>query len=188
MRQPELKTDRLLLRAFSLADAADVHRLANNYAVSRTTLNMPYPYQPGTAEKWIGGQRRSWECRDSATFAVTLGESGALLGAVTLTWINRSTAELGYWIGEPYWRNGYCSEAVRAVIEFGFERLGLHKILAEHLRDNPASGKVMLNAGMRHIGSARKKNRDRAPAEMDIYHILKPAPAEAGGQPLNMAD
>jgi len=173
LQQPEINTDRLLLRRFSLADAAEVRRLANNYAVAGATLEMPYPYEPGTAENWIGSHRRKWQFRDSAAYAVTLAETDVLLGAVSLTWINRSMAELGYWIGEPYWGNGYCSEAVRALIGFAFEQLDIDRIIAEHWRRNPASGRVMEKAGMRRFGSRFKKDRQRRRAELQIYEIRR---------------
>ena len=53
MRQPELTTNRLLLRNFKLDDAPEIESLAGNYNVSKTTLNIPFPYLPGMAEEWI---------------------------------------------------------------------------------------------------------------------------------------
>ena len=179
MKQAKITTDRLLLRPFEPADADAVHDLANNFAVSGSTLNIPYPYPPGTAEKWIASHRRKLELRSSSTWAITLADSDLLLGAVTLSWINRSLAELGYWIGEPHWDNGYCSEAVNAVIELAFERMEISKIIAEHLRDNPASGRVMQKAGMSRVGSRRKKDRNGDPAQMEIYEIRRSVPALA---------
>ena len=169
--QPQIETPRLLLRRFEPADAADVRRLADNYSLARHTLKIPHPYLPGVADNWIAGHARLWELRTSGTWAITLAADQTLLGAITLTWINRTRAELGYWIGEPYWGNGYCSEAARALIEFGFEQLELKRIIAEHLRNNPASGRVMQKAGMRHAGSVRKLDRNRRKAEMEIYEI-----------------
>lgn len=169
--QPQIETERLLLRGFTRADAEAVRRLADNFNIARHTLNIPHPYGPGVAENWIAGHARLWQLRTSASWAITSAGEGTLLGTITLTWINRTRAELGYWIGEPYWGNGYCSEAVRALIAFGFERLELKQIIAEHLRGNPASGRVMQKAGMRHTGSRRKPDRDRRQADMEVYEI-----------------
>jgi RimJ/RimL family protein N-acetyltransferase len=55
---------------------------------------------------------------------------------------------LGFWLGEPFWNNGYVTEATGKVLQFGFEEIGLQKIFAIHLIDNPASGKVMIKNGM----------------------------------------
>src|SRR5215210_6926705 len=57
-------------------------------------------------------------------------------------------AELGYWIGKPYWGRGYATEAAEEVVRYGFEDLGLHRIHAKHLGSNPASGRVMRKVGM----------------------------------------
>ena len=59
---------------------------------------------------------------------------------------------MGYWIGTAYWGNGYCSEAAKSVLTYGFEVLGLHKIHARHMDPNPASGRVLAKIGMRHEG------------------------------------
>jgi ribosomal-protein-alanine N-acetyltransferase len=65
-------------------------------------------------------------------------------------------AELGYWIGAPYWGRGYATEASRAVVRWGFEGLGLRRIHASHFPRNPASGRVLEKLGMRHEGTLRQ--------------------------------
>lgn len=177
MEQPPITTGRLLLRRFELEDAGDVRRLAENRNLSKTTLNIPWPYGPGVAEKWIGTHARNWTFRTSASWAIIVAESQTLVGAITLTWMNRSTAELGYWIGEPYWGRGYCSEAAGALIQFAFAELGIKRLVAEHLRSNPASGRVMQKTGMRQVGSARRRDRYRDKVDMDIFEIRKTPPA-----------
>ena len=57
-------------------------------------------------------------------------------------------AELGYWIGFPFWGKGYATEAAQAMLKFGFEQLNLNKIYAVHTTENPNSGKVMQKNGM----------------------------------------
>ena len=64
-------------------------------------------------------------------------------------------AELGYWIGVPFWKSGYATEAARAVVNHGFNTLGLHRIFATHFRDNLASARVLTKIGMRHEGCQR---------------------------------
>jgi len=123
--------------------------LAGDRAVADTTLNIPHPYEDGAAEKWIGNHRDWFECGEQVVFAVTLKTDGTLLGAVGLR-IQREDqrAELGYWIGKPYWGQGYATEAARAAVQFGFGRLGLNRIYAHHFSRNPASGHVMRKLGM----------------------------------------
>ena len=151
--QPTLTTERLILRPFEPEDAPDVQRLAGDRAVADTTERIPHPYEDGMAETWIAthpqGFRESKEC----TFAVVLKDGHQLIGAagLTLTMVH-ARGELGYWIGREFWNRGYCTEAARAVIEYGFSVLGLHRIQAQHLARNPASGRVMLKLGMQHEG------------------------------------
>jgi RimJ/RimL family protein N-acetyltransferase len=64
-------------------------------------------------------------------------------------------AELGYWIGVPYWGNGYATEAARAMVNYGFTVLGLHRVCASHYFSNPASGNVLKKTGMGYEGRVR---------------------------------
>lgn len=104
--QPILVTDRLLLRPFTLADASMVQRLAGEYAVASSALEIPYPYPDGVAEAWIATHRPGFERGVHAIYAVTC--DGDLVGAAGLVEIDRDhrRAELGYWMGRPYWGRG----------------------------------------------------------------------------------
>lgn len=152
---PTLTTERLVLRPFLLSDAAVVQRLAGSREVADTTLAIPHPYLDGMAESWIGTHEGAWTRHESATLAITEAEEG-LVGAISLRIeLPQRRAELGYWIGVPYWGRGYATEAVRAMLAFGFGRLSLHRIYAYHFVRNPASGRVMAKAGMHHEGTLR---------------------------------
>jgi [ribosomal protein S5]-alanine N-acetyltransferase len=155
---PRLLTERLTLRAFRLTDADDVRRLAGDREVATTTLNIPHPYEAGMAETWIGGHEKGFDTGTGITFAITLTEDGALLGAISLMGISRvhRHAELGYWIGRPFWGHGFCTEAGRAVVNHGFDTLNLNRIHAHHFGNNPASGAVMKKVGLRHEGQLDK--------------------------------
>ncbi|MEK7239824.1 MAG: GNAT family N-acetyltransferase [Gemmatimonadota bacterium] len=157
MRQlPTLKTGRLVLRPFLLSDAATVLRLAGDRAVADTTLSIPHPYVDGMAEQWIATHEGAWTRHEMATLAITEAEAG-LIGAISLRIeLAHRRAELGYWIGVPYWGLGYATEAARAMVAFGFEKLSLHRIYAHHFTRNPASGRVMSKVGMRLEGTLRQ--------------------------------
>jgi [ribosomal protein S5]-alanine N-acetyltransferase len=154
--QPVLDTPRLVLRPFEARDGADVERLAGDRAVADTTQNIPHPYPPGGAVGWIATHPATWAAGEGASYAITDRDTDTLVGAIGLA-INamNDSAELGYWIGAPYWNRGYASEAAAAIIEFGFG-LGLHRIQARHLVRNPASGRVMQKAGMTYEGVLRQ--------------------------------
>jgi [ribosomal protein S5]-alanine N-acetyltransferase len=189
--QPVIKTERLLLRPFELSDAEDVERLAGDPSISDTTLNIPYPYEEGMAAEWISTHKAKFEADELANFAVTLRDGGYLLGAIGLT-LNRrfNRAELGYWIGKPYWGRGFCTEAAWAVLEYGFTQLNLNRIFASYLTRNPSSGRVMEKLHMRREGIHRQHVlKNGSYEDLIIYAILKeewkraePQPRPSSGQ------
>ncbi len=174
--QPELRTERLLLRPFTLADAPVVQQLAGDRDIASTTLNIPHPYEIGMAEGWIGTHRQQCERGESVNFAIVRRQDGALIGAISLMNIEQrhEHAELGYWIGTPYWNKGYCTEAAEAVLHYGFTTLGLNRIHAYHFARNPASGRVMEKIGMVHEGCRRQHVKKWDVFEdLELYAILK---------------
>ena len=175
VEQPSLQTERLLLRPFVLADAADVQRLAGEREIAAFTTNIPHPYEDGVAEQWIGTHQEAFEQGRAAHWAIVLRDRGLLIGAIGLS-IQRehARAEMGYWIGRPYWGRGYCTEAARAVLRYGFTVLGLNRIYAAHMRSNPASGRVMQKIGMRYEGRLRQHVLKWGVFEdLEVYSILK---------------
>jgi RimJ/RimL family protein N-acetyltransferase len=152
--QPTLDTERLTLRPFTAADAADVRRLAGDKRVAETTLAVPHPYPEGVAEAWIASHASCYEGRTDAVFAVARRDDASLVGAMSLQNIDmaRRQAEVGYWIGIDSWRRGYASEALRCLVTFGHQELGLTRIFGRCLAGNPASGHVMRNAGLQSEG------------------------------------
>ena len=183
-RQPVLATGRLLLRPFDLADAHAVQRLCGTYAVAAATL-LPYPYPDGLAEVWIASLREGSERGDAAAFAITLAGEGRLIGGVRLRIdVEHARGELGFWVARACWGRGYATEAVRAVIEYGFSVLGLHRIHAMHFSRNPASGRVMEKCGMLHEGCSRGHVRKWGVYEdVDLWGILRDEWRERGPVP-----
>lgn len=167
-----IKTDRLILRPFTLEDASHVQALAGNRRVSEMTANIPYPYQDGMAESWIKEHQRQMKQGSALVYAITLGDSGELAGAISLTEITRNDANLGYWLGVPYWGKGYCTEAVRPFITFCFTELKLPMIYARHLIENKASGKVIQKCGFLFIKelSTSLQGKSRTLKHYELYN------------------
>lgn len=172
---PTLTTNRLLLRPFQLSDASDVQRLAGDRDVASTTLRIPHPYKDGMAEEWIGTHADKFTKGEAVSLAMTLRDAGMLVGAVGLEICKEhSRSELGYWIGTPYWGQGYATEAAKALVEHGFQIIGLNRIYAHHIVRNPASGRVMLKIGMRHEGTLRQHTKKwDAFEDVEVYGMLK---------------
>jgi [ribosomal protein S5]-alanine N-acetyltransferase len=83
-------------------------------------------------------------------------------------------AEMGYWIGRPYWGRGYCTEAARELLRYGFENLGLARIFACHFKENEASGRVMRKLGMTREGDLRHHViKWGVPQDLVLYGILR---------------
>ena len=157
MNEITLETERLLLRPSREADIPEIVRLLDDPAIAETTLNIPYPYNEENAREWLALQQQRWESDDEHTFVIIRKEDDQLLGAISIRPNARhEKAEIGYWIGKPYWGQGYATEATRAIIHYGFEKLGLNRIYALHLPKNPASGRVMQKAGMQFEGVLRQ--------------------------------
>ena len=110
---------------------------------------------------------------------IELAQERKVIGTIGFMWIqqeNRS-AEVGYSLSRPYWNRGLMTEALRALLGFGFEQLHLNRIEAQHESDNPASGRVMAHVGMRYEGRLRQRvyNKGRY-ADVDLYAILRNDP------------
>jgi len=173
--RPTITTTRLTLRAFSPDDAAKVMQLAGDRDIADRTLNIPHPYEEGMAEAWIATHQEALETGREMAFAVTRRTDGELLGAISLLGIReRHQAGLGYWIGKPYWNQGFCTEAAGALASYAFTELALVRVHACHLSRNPASGRVMQKIGMQHEGCRRQHvvKWDQA-EDLELYGILR---------------
>jgi [ribosomal protein S5]-alanine N-acetyltransferase len=169
---PTLHSNRLVLRPFTPADAPEVQRLAGSPEVSSTTLNIPDPYEDGMAEAWIARHGPEFAADAMVVLAITVDT--VLVGAISLR-LERAhrRAELGYWIGRPYWGQGYATEAANTILEYGFSTLALNRIQATHLTRNPASGRVMQKVGMRLEGIQREHFwKNGRPETIARYAIL----------------
>lgn len=153
-QRPTLRTARLILRPFTKADAPALQRLAGAYKVALNTLLIPHPYPDGAAEEWIGRHDEDFEENRIHHFAIQA--DGELVGAMGLVIKGEGIAEIGYWIGVPYWKRGYASEAAEEVVRYGFEECGMDRIFACHFLRNPASGRVLQKLGMQYEGTLRR--------------------------------
>jgi RimJ/RimL family protein N-acetyltransferase len=164
-----------MLRPFRPDDAPSITRLAGDRAIADTTLTVPHPYPPGAAEAWIAHHAPGWSLGREAVFAIT-DPTGGLVGAIGLVVTpEHRRGELGYWVGRPFWNRGYATSAARAVMAFGFAELGLHRIQAMHLVRNPASGRVLVKAGMEYEGTLRHYLvKWDTPEDVAVYGIVRP--------------
>ena len=153
----ELRTARLLLRSLEREDVPDMVRLAGANEIAATTLNIPHPYAEDDALSFLAKASEDFRAGRSVSFAISISPGRELCGGIGLNLSETHRhAELGYWIGVPFWGRGYATEAASAAVAFGFETLHLHRIYAHHFAGNTASQRVLEKIGMRHEGRFRQ--------------------------------
>ena len=172
-----IETERLVLRPFRVGDAPGMFRNWDaDAAVARHMLWEP-AQTLADSENRLAGYLKEYET-DPATYrwAITLKGEDVPIGMISLLRVHprHRTAEAVYMLGQAYQRQGYMPEALRGVLQYGFMRIGLNRIEAGHYTQNPASGRVMLKAGMRLEGIARQKYLGREGYEDTAsYALLK---------------
>ena len=151
MGAPRVETERLLLRPFEARDADIVQREVSRVEIARM-IRVPHPYPEGGAAAWI-----ATGAQPGRDFAVELRETEELVGSVAINpHEEHRRAELGYWFALSHWGRGYATEAVRAIVDYGFRTLELNRVHAECHGDNPASRRVLEKVGMTYEGSLRQ--------------------------------
>jgi RimJ/RimL family protein N-acetyltransferase len=170
----ELRTARLLLRCFQREDIPTLVPLVGAREIAATTANIPHPYTEDDGRSFLTQSENDFLAGRSIFYLIAVAQTGELCGGVGLSIKPaHSHAELGYWIGVPYWGQGLATEAASAVVAFGFESLGLHRIYANVHAGNIASQRVLEKIGMRHEGRSREHVRkwDRF-VDLENYGVL----------------
>ena len=174
MKFRELETERLKLRAFKKEDAEELTKLLQDKDIFLTTMTVPYPYQKKDAYEWIGTQRKDAENLNAFHWCLECKKTRSIIGVLSASLkAHDESAELGYWVGKKYWNQGYTTEAVKEVIRFAFEELGLNRVYAHYMANNPASGKVMQKAGMLHEGILKQHYKKEGKfVDVEYYGVL----------------
>jgi len=151
--RPTLETVRLRLRPYSESDIPELLPLIGTREVAATTLRIPHPYSERDARAFFAMAEEPGKL----WLAATLRSDGRQIGGIGLRIDEpHQHAELGYWLGVPYWGQGYATESAREMLRYGFEDLGLHRIFASHFKHNPASGRILRKLGMKYEGCQRE--------------------------------
>ncbi|MEM6972581.1 MAG: GNAT family N-acetyltransferase [Pseudomonadota bacterium] len=149
---PRLFTERLCLRPPQASDAGAMQLFAADPRVARMTTSIPHPYPPGAAAVYLtqdSAKAREWKWAIDAT-----PSGGAeFLGVVGY---KPELAEIGYWVGPPFWNTGYATEAVRTTIDHLFNTQPLAAIHAGCFTDNPASAAVLEKLGFAWTGVVQR--------------------------------
>lgn len=171
---PTLETERLRLRKLHIADAeAMFHYISNDDVTkymlweSHTSLKQTKKYIKMVTKKYLDG---------IYAWAITLKDTKEFIGMIDFGEFTSEgrIAEIGYSMSDVYWGKGLMSEAVQAVIDFGFNELYLERIYARCFSENIGSERVMQKAGMTYEGTLRKGIYIKgAYHDLKMYAILR---------------
>lgn len=157
---PKIETRRLIIRPFVIEDSVGMyHNWASDPRVTKYLTWNPHSNIEETKSiitRWISDANNSTEL----TFAIEYKENNEVIGSINCFKVDLTfkQAEIGYCLAYDYWNHGIMTEALRAFICFCFETLKLETINACHHFENPASGRVMLKAGMKYVSSSERLN------------------------------
>jgi RimJ/RimL family protein N-acetyltransferase len=183
---PVLETERLCLRAPRLEDAKQVAALVNDRRIAENTARIPHPYAIADAREWIGAANKT---DGEMSFVVTM--AGEIVGACGYHRSRDGVPEIGYWLGVPFWGNGYATEMARALIDHAFGDRGHEMLVAGARISNPASRRVLEKCGFQWTGVGLYRIRaiqssaplDRFRLERGIWASLKSWGAARPKQP-----
>jgi ribosomal-protein-alanine N-acetyltransferase len=170
----ELKLSRCVLRPWRVGDEASLVRYANNRNVSRNLRDrFPYPYTAADADEWI--KLAAAQTRPTSFAIVVEGEAVGGAGIELGDDIFRRSAEIGYWLGEPFWGRGIATEVLRAMTEYAFAHFDICRLHAGVFDWNPASARVLEKAGYTLEGRARLGViKDGRLGDRLLYALVRP--------------
>ncbi|MBR0679983.1 GNAT family N-acetyltransferase [Roseomonas eburnea] len=149
-----LATERFLLRPLRAEDAAELHRLVNDWEVAKTLARVPFPYPRDLADEWIGSTAERVAAGEAYHLAIARREDDVLVGCVGLTLdVAARSAELGYWVGRRHWGQGIAPEAAGRLSRWALANLNIDRLTASALTDNARSAAVLTRIGFRETGA-----------------------------------
>jgi ribosomal-protein-alanine N-acetyltransferase len=153
---PSVETKRLILRKLKVSDADDIYEYAKNPEVSRYTIWKRHK-SPAVSRGFIKYVLSEYRKGIPESWGMVLKENNKFIGTCGFNKYRPcfKSAEIGYAMSRDYWGKGLMTEAVKAVIGFGFKKLGLHRISANAMPANKGSERVMKKCGMKYEGLQR---------------------------------
>lgn len=175
------RTERLLLRPSWPEDAQELHRAIDDEAIVRNLARAPWPYSVDDARFFAA----TTQSMLFPNFMLLLRTDGGprLVGSCGLGERN-GEAELGYWIGRPYWGLGFATEASQAVVHIA-RSIGHNRLVSGHFTDNPASGRVLCKLGFKNTGKVeQRQSLARGKAVDCALYEKQLTPLEEGDYPM----
>lgn len=171
-----IRTERLLLRKPRQDDIEAAVPLLRDPEVARFIPLIPSPYHRRDWTKFIRMNRgRPQERPEGLSFPFVIERDGRMVGMVGMRWDAKDrAANIGYWIGKPYRRQGIATEAARGLTEYAFRALRAERVWATVLKGNAGSPKVLKACGMRYEGTLREHEMHRGKrVSLEYYSVLR---------------
>lgn len=151
---PTLETERLTLRPLAPSDAPSIQQAASAREIADTMISIPHPYPDGEAERYIARQRAQLEEGTAVTFVMEQKPEHRFSGVIEIRGIDRehAQAEISFWLAPEAWGRGFTSEALRAVLRYGFGERSLNRMYAYHMMRNAS---LRARAGKERIPARR---------------------------------
>lgn len=165
---PVLVTERLVLRPPHEDDIPELGVLANNRRVAEMLARMPHPYGEAEARAFVAASAQPRVA--GAVYAVTDAETGNFLGCAGLE-VSERGLELGYWIGEPYWRKGYATEAAHALVDLAFRATAVEAVDVSCRVINAASRRVIHKCGFQYSGQGMMTSLAAGQTPVERYRL-----------------
>lgn len=155
------ETERLVIRALREEDCAELVEYMNDWDVNGPLEHPPFPYTYADAKEFYDKMMRGIEVGKPEFFAICDGGTDEMMGGIGLhpehSFQQRAfTCEMGYWLGRMYWGQGYMSEAIPPVLDFGFNALKLRMVSATTNVENERSKKVLRGLGFTYLGDHKR--------------------------------
>ena len=172
----ELETERLLLRRFTLDDAQDMYRNLCSDARVNKFLTWELHRSVDDTKELMRSFVERYESPSRYCWAIVSKETNEVVGTIAAPTVKEltKTVEVTYAIAQDQWGKGITAEALKAVIAFLFDKVGVNRIEAGHDANNPNSGKVMEKVGMKKEGVLRQAGRNNQGVfDLVMYSILR---------------
>lgn len=156
----KIETKRLILRPVWFVNPKDMANKGNNFTIANFIgREFPFPYKEKNAVDFIKFSKDNWNVKNKEfCFAIFLKENNEYIGNIGIKPCEEDNiiSNLGYWIAEAYWGNGYIGEAIKALCDLSFKELKVRKICAKVYSPNKASQKALIKAGFEIEGILKK--------------------------------
>jgi ribosomal-protein-alanine N-acetyltransferase len=172
---PILENGRLLLREIAIEDAEAIFAIRGDYEVTKFNIGAPYE-DIARAQKLVASMKEQYLAQEEIRWGITLKPNDEVIGMVGFNYWNRkdNRASVGFDLNRSYWRRGIMGEALRLILVFGFDEMGLNRIEADASIHNNASINLMKSMGFVQEGLQREQYyEDGAYHDLVLLSLLR---------------